>query len=293
MGDKFTCSFCGKPIEPVNWKPGKLAQCKACGCDNIIPKEPDSNIRDGFDSSEKNSNFPTPVDAIIETSGPKLFDLIMGVAIIWSFEALARFLIKHEITDKTTGYLYFEAIDNILILLIALYFLCFKYKKSILDGLYLKKIGLLTIGLSIFLGFSLMFTGGLLRHIFSAGFPMNGAPIDNFLSKPKNFTFFIIGSVYFAPIFEEIYYRGFIFSILRNRIGATLGIIITSLWFGSIHGPQMGWDLAGFANITLGGFVLGTLRHKSDSLLAPILTHVTYNITLFLLGFISFFVPFL
>jgi membrane protease YdiL (CAAX protease family) len=295
MGDTFSCSLCGKPIEPVNWRPGKLAQCKACGCDNIIPKEPESKTEDSFDFSQDDFGSTTETyDAIIETRSATFMDLVKGVAVIWSLEALARFLlktlVKREIIDKITGIMCFDALDHFLVILIAWYFLCFKHKKSILEGLYIRRIKILTVFISVFLGFFMVFTCGFLRQFCSTSVTMSDAPIRHFLSNPKNFSFYIIGAIYFAPIFEEIYYRGFIFSILRNKIGAVSGIIVTGLWFGLIHGRQLGWDITGVANIVLGGLVLTTLRHKTDSIIPPIITHLTYNVTMFFMGFLAPFI---
>ncbi|MDR2206072.1 MAG: CPBP family intramembrane metalloprotease [Flavobacteriaceae bacterium] len=98
-------------------------------------------------------------------------------------------------------------------------------------------------------------------------------------------TFVMIASVVIvAPIFEEIVFRGIIQKgLINGGMKPQSAIWISSLIFGLVHGNP--WQ---FAGAVLLGFVLGTVYHKTKSLLLPILLHFFNNlISLMLLEFSS------
>ena len=45
----------------------------------------------------------------------------------------------------------------------------------------------------------------------------------------------VVGACGVAPLFEEILFRGFLFQVLRERIGGTLSILVSSLIFAALH----------------------------------------------------------
>jgi membrane protease YdiL (CAAX protease family) len=80
-----------------------------------------------------------------------------------------------------------------------------------------------------------------------------------------------------APLFEEMYYRGFIFPVLREKLGAAAAVTIVSLWFCFAHVFQLAGDWAGVPVILAMGVTWTVQRHRYDSLTPPIITHFTYN----------------
>jgi len=82
---------------------------------------------------------------------------------------------------------------------------------------------------------------------------------------------FIVASV-FAPISEELYFRGFLYPALRRKIGVRWGILVTSLIFGSLH-----FDFIRMIPLAFGGMWLNWLYEKSGSLYAPIVAHSVWN----------------
>ncbi len=80
-----------------------------------------------------------------------------------------------------------------------------------------------------------------------------------------------------APFYEEFYYRGLIFPVFQRNIGATVSVLITGIWFCLAHVPQLWGDPAGIPILLGLGFLLGFVRHKYESLMAPILIHFVYN----------------
>lgn len=80
-----------------------------------------------------------------------------------------------------------------------------------------------------------------------------------------------------APIYEEVFFRGFLFKGLRpSWLGASGTIILTSLCWAVIH---LQYDYIYISTIFLLGLYLGYARYRSNSLLLPILLHMIYNLS--------------
>jgi hypothetical protein len=87
-----------------------------------------------------------------------------------------------------------------------------------------------------------------------------------------------------APIGEELVFRGFLFrGIAASRLGIVGAILITSLSWAGIH-TDRAW--LGFADIFFTGLLLGGLRWRTDSTVAPIAVHGFKNIVATLMYFL-------
>jgi len=87
---------------------------------------------------------------------------------------------------------------------------------------------------------------------------------------------FWVAAVIFAPVFEETFFRGFLFVGLRqSRIGVPGTIGLTALVWALMH-PQYGAYEIG--TIFVLGIALGIARHKTGSLWSPLLMHVFFNL---------------
>ena len=86
----------------------------------------------------------------------------------------------------------------------------------------------------------------------------------------------MLGTVVWAPIVEEVIFRGVLYRYLRSRIGAVLTIIITSIAFGIVH-P---YDWTGLVQVTFAGVMFGLLREWRGSLIAPMVAHFLHNFTI-------------
>ncbi|MCL2149553.1 MAG: CPBP family intramembrane metalloprotease [Dehalococcoidia bacterium] len=84
-----------------------------------------------------------------------------------------------------------------------------------------------------------------------------------------------LATIFFAPIFEELFFRGFLFVGLRaSRLGPTATVVLTSLLWAALH---IQYSLFGIIQILAMGLVLGTVRHKTDSIWSPLLIHILWN----------------
>jgi uncharacterized protein len=87
---------------------------------------------------------------------------------------------------------------------------------------------------------------------------------------------FWIATVVFAPIFEESFFRGFLFVGLRDsRVGSAWTVIITSVVFALAH---IQYDWFGFLIVLGLGLVFGLVRLFSRSLWSTIALHTAWNL---------------
>jgi len=86
-----------------------------------------------------------------------------------------------------------------------------------------------------------------------------------------------IAVVIFAPLFEESFFRGFLFVGLKQSVlGPTGTIILTALIFAALHALQ--YNLYGIATVFVLGLIFGIVRLKSGSLWSTILLHSVWNL---------------
>jgi uncharacterized protein len=85
-----------------------------------------------------------------------------------------------------------------------------------------------------------------------------------------------IAVVLFAPLFEETFFRGFIFAGLQaSKVGAAGAIILTALAWAVLH---IQYDAYGMVTIFVLGLVFGIVRFKTGSLWSTLLLHAAWNL---------------
>ena len=82
--------------------------------------------------------------------------------------------------------------------------------------------------------------------------------------------FFIAGSA-LAPVFEESFFRGYLFDVVRGRLGRAPSYIWTSLFFAFVH-----LSLINFLGIFVASLVLCWI-YERYGLLPAVAAHGTYN----------------
>ena len=88
----------------------------------------------------------------------------------------------------------------------------------------------------------------------------------------------LLGTV-IGPIFEEIFFRGFCYPVLRNRWGKFWAMALSATFFAGIHGSGFV-----FWPIFVLGVALAYLYEKRRSLIASVTLHIVHN-TLFITYF--------
>jgi len=88
----------------------------------------------------------------------------------------------------------------------------------------------------------------------------------------------IISVVVFFPVLEEIWYRGLMYTPLRDEFGKWWAIILLSIVFAAAHGSIP-------INQFFGGLVFAWVYERRGTLVAPILLHAAGNGSLVLAGY--------
>ncbi|MFC2045069.1 lysostaphin resistance A-like protein [Chloroflexota bacterium] len=84
-----------------------------------------------------------------------------------------------------------------------------------------------------------------------------------------------ISFVIFAPVFEETFFRGFLFAgWLKSRLGTIGTVALTSCLFAVLH---IQYNLFGIMFVLVMGIALGIMRLKTGSLWSPLLMHCAWN----------------
>ncbi len=83
---------------------------------------------------------------------------------------------------------------------------------------------------------------------------------------------FILVGVIFAPLVEELFFRGFLFQGFRQKYGWVKGGLLSSVIFGMAH-----LDPVAFIPTTILGILLAYMYHRSNSVWPGIILHVLVN----------------
>lgn len=95
----------------------------------------------------------------------------------------------------------------------------------------------------------------------------------------------IFFGIIIAPIIEEILFRGFLQSALKNSIGGRYAVVVSAFLFAAIH-----MDVFAFLQIFILGILLGYLYERSQTLAASVIVHILHNsLTLVFLLYFKYF----
>lgn len=129
----------------------------------------------------------------------------------------------------------------------------------------------------------LVIGGALFYKTIFGIYPKSSSPvfdIFNMLKSPLDIImlFLLVGVL--GPIFEEILFRGVLYTSLRKYIPAYVAIPAISFLFAFIH-----FDPGVIISLFIVGFVLNTLYERTGSLVPSIVTHMLWNSMTFFMYF--------
>jgi membrane protease YdiL (CAAX protease family) len=156
--------------------------------------------------------------------------------------------------------------------------------QPILRTLYFVPAQRLAVGRLVFGGVFLAITVILVSSLFP---PPSNSPLERLLSTTPSVVVFVLFGIAFAPLLEEIIFRGFIFSALADLYGWKAALPITTVLFAALHVSQLEGNWPAVAVILLVGYVLTVARQRSGSVIPSIIIHTAYNATIFLLSGLS------
>jgi membrane protease YdiL (CAAX protease family) len=113
------------------------------------------------------------------------------------------------------------------------------------------------------------------------GVDTQGEMIFEIFSQLESPVWLVLVGVVFAPLVEEIFFRGFLFQGFRARYGWVRGALLSSVVFGAAH-----LDPVAFIPTAVLGFVLSYVYHRTQTVWPGVLLHGVINA----FGFCSIYV---
>lgn len=229
---------------------------------------------------------------------PGIVELLIGVAIAWAVELTLGFgvgvvagvkaisegvppdQIMTQIGSMAWLLLPTVLISNSCAVLTCWYLMCKRQNRSIAEGLALGKPPWRFVGLAFVI--AILFNTLLILMPFADAAPDEHVPVVQ-LMQGGGLGLFAFFAVVVAPM-EEIYYRGFLYPLLRKYIGVGAAIPLVAVWFTAIHAFQLQGALLALVPIFVMAMIWTSLREVSGSLWPSIVCHVTYNGSLMLLN---------
>jgi membrane protease YdiL (CAAX protease family) len=80
-----------------------------------------------------------------------------------------------------------------------------------------------------------------------------------------------------AALAEEMASRGYLLTVLRERIGTRAAIVVTSAGFGLLHLSNPGWTLVSLSIVMFAGVLLALVRVALGSIYAAWMAHLAWN----------------
>lgn len=127
--------------------------------------------------------------------------------------------------------------------------------------------------LSPLLGLALWYGGDLLSSLI----PSTGvAPIQTFVSSPSGMlTVAVIAAA--VPLAEELFFRGFLFGAVAQRLGQPVAFFVTVTLFTLAHLAQAWGAWGAVSSIFVTAVVLTGLRWWTGSMTVPAVVHLVHN----------------
>jgi len=121
--------------------------------------------------------------------------------------------------------------------------------------------------------------------VVSAVFPTSEpTALEKLLNSPGAVYVLVLLGVGIAPGAEEIIFRGFLFRVFEDVTARNVAILITAVLFTGLHLMQLWGNWGAVLWIFVVGYVLSSVRARSNSLIPSFVIHTTYNAALFMLS---------
>lgn len=108
--------------------------------------------------------------------------------------------------------------------------------------------------------------------------PKIKTPIDELTNTPLMLAIFGVMAITVAPLFEELFFRGFIQPLLSRTFGMVAGVVLTAVLFGALHGPEYSWAWQYALAVSIAGAIFGWVRARTQSIVPSTIMHGAYNL---------------
>lgn len=125
----------------------------------------------------------------------------------------------------------------------------------------------------------------LALSLFESLLPMpKDTPFEHLFDRPIDAYLLSLIAISFAPVMEEVFFRGFMYPVLARSMGVTWAVVLSALPFALLHLPQYAYAWAAGFVIFVVGVGCGVVRATTKSVAASVLVHAGYNSTQMLIA---------
>lgn len=107
--------------------------------------------------------------------------------------------------------------------------------------------------------------------------PKITTPFDSIAQRPVLLALVGLMAVTVAPLFEELFFRGFLQPLFSRTFGVVAGVLLTAILFGCLHAAEYQFVWQYVAAISLVGIALGVVRVVTNSIIPSTIMHGCYN----------------
>lgn len=191
-----------------------------------------------------------------------------------------EFLLLNALTDWFQNDLYSGTLVGFIMSIVftaGLYFIAIRPKR-----LSWKEVGLQrptrsyfwqTIGWTITLIIGVILLSYIMEWFFSVGTDNSKTESLQTRLSTLNFIIAFISAAIISPIYEEIFYRGFLYRWLRTKYGIASGILISSFIFMIVHIPTYNTLPYNF----LSGIIFAWTYERTSSIYPAMMIHGLFN----------------
>lgn len=127
----------------------------------------------------------------------------------------------------------------------------------------------------------------LVALVSSAFQPKTNLPMSAYFENRLSAILLMSMAVALAPVFEETFFRGYLYPVFARSWGVTPGILVTGTLFGLIHAAQLWGGWVQIALLVVVGIIFTYARAVSKTVVASYLLHFSYNSTILIAFLIS------
>lgn len=230
---------------------------------------------------------PTARWSILDVARVVVLFLFFGYMIVITESILARYVSAFK-NDDFRAVLNSSILDALSIVFI-LYFTVGQYKeklkavginfKNFIRNVFYGIAGYIAIIPALFM--VLIFTAIILKL---TNYSPKEQVIVGMFMRQTNPVFLIYTSIFAAiagPIAEELFFRGFMYTAVKKRMGIFWATMITASIFAFLHG-----HVVGFLPIMVLGILLAHLYERTGTLVSSITVHMLHNFSMVALVFL-------
>ena len=204
----------------------------------------------------------------------------LGQLVIGVVMSLVLAVVAGEFEASTTPLLVATVASQVVGLLLALGYLALRQRLSwrILGPVRPGFVQAL-LGLAVGIGGTILayLVNAVITLVFEPDAPVEQQLLEDVLTGGLTSVVVVLAAVVFAPLAEEVLFRGLLFQSLRRRLGMWAAAVIAAGVFCVVHVEIIVSQPLALVGLFVLAVVFAWSFHRTGSLVVPIVAHATFN----------------